>query len=67
MNSEQLSTNLEYLACVRLSEIGYRRYIRKADSGASEAELKDWIDRQEARELTLGMMVRCAPMRTALQ
>jgi hypothetical protein len=67
MTAKPAPTNLEYLAGVRLSDIGYRRYIRMADSGATDAELREWIDRQEARELTLGMMVRCANMYKPLQ
>lgn len=59
--------SLEYLAGVRLSDVGYRRYIKMADSGATAAELKDFIDRTEARELTLSHMVNCAPMYKALQ
>lgn len=67
MSTKLEPTNLEYLAAVRLSEIGYQRYIRMADSGASESELREFIDRSEARELTLSHMVNCAPLYNALQ
>lgn len=67
MNTLPDLSNLEYLAGVRLSELGYRRFMRMFDSGAKEPELREYIDRAEARELTLSCMVRCAPMRSALQ
>lgn len=66
MNTEQ-NTSLDFLAAVRLSDISYRRYVRMADSGASMRDLREFIDRTEARELTLSMMIRCAPMYSALQ
>lgn len=67
MNTQPDLSNLEYLAGVRLSELGYQRYIRMASSGAAPESLREYIDRAEARELTLSCMVRCAPMRSALQ
>lgn len=67
MNTQLEPLELEYLAGVRLSELGYQRYIRLADSGASPADLKEYIDRSEARELRLSMMVKCAPMYSVLQ
>jgi hypothetical protein len=67
MNAKAEIDELEYLAGVRLSELGYRRYIRFADSGATPAELKQYIERAEARELTMSMLVRCAPLYNQIQ
>lgn len=67
MNTKPETSDLEFLACVRLSEIGYRRFTRMADSGASEADLREFIDRSESKELTLSMLVRCAPIYNPIQ
>ena len=59
---------LEYRACVRLSDIGYKRYQRfmrqvSATSVKDPAKaLSDFIDAWEAREMRLSMMVKVAPM-----
>lgn len=73
MDANELN-RMDYLAAVRLSEIGYRRYEKERAkllqhmkiSDARKA-LENWINAWEARELRLSMMVRCAPMSNPLQ
>jgi hypothetical protein len=73
MNAEELQ-HIDYLAATRLTEIGYRRYLKEktkllGSQPAKEARqaIKQFIDRWEARELTIAHMVRCAPLYTKLQ
>lgn len=73
MNAEE-QQHYAYLAATRLSEIGYRRYVKFAKHAfktrpANEVRkmLKEWIDRWEAREHRLAMMVRCAPIYNPIQ
>lgn len=73
MDANELN-RMDYLAAVRLSEIGFRRYEKERARALqnlkiSEARktLAEWIDRWEARERTLSMMVRVAPMREVLR
>lgn len=73
MDANELN-RMDYLAAVRLSEIGYRRYEKVrgsllAGKKVNEARkaLAEWIDAWEARELRLSLMVRCAPLNNPLQ
>jgi hypothetical protein len=73
MNAEE-QQHYNYMAATRLSEIGYRRYLnfmRKCCQTKPANEIrgliKDFIDKLEARELTLAMLVRCAPVYKPLQ
>lgn len=73
MNSEE-QQHYAYLAATRLSEIGYRRYLKFAAKAfqtkpANEVRklLKDCIDSIEAREFKLSLMIRCAPLMNPLQ
>lgn len=73
MDANELN-RMDYLAAVRLSEIGYRRYEKERGRLLKFMKIQDarkalaeFIDRWEARERTLSMMVRVAPMREVLQ
>jgi hypothetical protein len=73
MNAEELQ-HIDYLAATRLTEIGYRRYLKQkakllGSQPAKEARqaIKQFIDRWEAREMTISHMINCAPMYKALQ
>lgn len=73
MDANELN-RMDYLAAVRLSEIGYQRYERERAKALQHMKveearkhLQSWIDAWEARELRLQMMIRTAPMREVLQ
>lgn len=73
MDANELN-RMDYLAAVRLSDVGYRRYERERAKvlqhmKISEARkaLETWINAWEARELRLSLMVRCAPLNNPLQ
>lgn len=73
MNSEEVQ-HYDYLAATRLSELGYRRYLRAKTNAFTHqqaqvvrATLKNFIARWEARELKLACMVHCAPMLNPIQ
>lgn len=73
MDANELN-KIDYLACVRLSDVGYRRYERERAKllqhmkiPEARKALAEFIDRWESRELRLSMMVRVAPMREVLQ
>lgn len=58
-----------WLAATRLSEIGYRRYLKFMRNAcktrpANEVRgmLKEYIDKWEAREYRIAHMINCAPM-----
>lgn len=73
MNAEEVQ-NYMYLAASRLSEIGYHRYmkyqaecIRTQPVQKARKLMMAFLDRLEARELALSVMIKCAPMRNPLQ
>lgn len=51
---------LEWLAVIRLSEIGYQRFVRLDNAGATPEQLKEFIYRTEARELMLANCTKAA-------
>lgn len=67
MDANELN-KLEYRAAVRLSDVGYKRYQRfmRQVSVASVKDpakaLSDFIDAWEARELSLSMRIKVAPL-----
>lgn len=68
MNAEEVQ-HYDHMAATRLSEIGYRRYLKAKSTSFTHQQaqvvrttLKEFIDRWEARELQVSLMVRCAPM-----
>lgn len=73
MNAEE-QQHYNYLAATRLSEVGYRRYLkfmRKCcqTKPANEVRgmLKEYIDKWEAREYRLSVMINSAPLYTQMQ
>ena len=73
MTSEEVQ-HYDYMAATRLSEVGYRRYLRAKSAAFTHQQvkvvrkaLKEFIDRWDARDMKIAMMVHCAPMRSALE
>lgn len=73
MNSEELQ-HYDYLAATRLSHVGYRRYLRFKIQALTHQQvqnarnnIREFIEKWEAREYRIAHMINCAPLYKALQ